>query len=103
MGTVSAVANFTPGPWRIEDFLIKAGGDESGERGGIKIAKFGISEILAAEDDANASLIAAAPDLYAALAGLVDVIAEINGFADDAGNPAWAAAIAALAKARGES
>lgn len=52
------------------------------------------------EAAANAALIAAAPDLYAALAGLMAAV----GQPDDGGSDmdAWNDAKAALAKARGE-
>jgi hypothetical protein len=61
---------------------------------------------LGAETEANAHLIAAAPDLYAALA-LVERHFQRNqasgNFQDDDEHEAWNAVSAALKKARGEA
>lgn len=85
---------FTPGPWGVRrtewdtiQVMIGPPGDQ-----------VGICEASAFDQksEANAHLIAAAPDLYAALHALV-----WDGPAVD-DSPLWEAARAALAKARGE-
>ena len=106
------MSGWTPGPWRVE----KGHSDWGLPRSHAVIPDGGkfdfdgmIAEVhslqpycageskanieKASTDIANANLIAAAPDLYEALADLV--------YAHE-GQPGWGAARAALAKARGE-
>jgi len=66
-------AKFTPGPWEIAKFcstlVVSAAGRSTASAGGHfsnKLADGGL-----AENEANARLIAAAPDLYAALVLMV--------------------------------
>ena len=89
---------FTPGPWRVEL------GSDKREWGyvrcdlgrnatckGIAVAR--VTRICGAHSEANARLIAAAPDLYAALHALVNCVEP---------SPArWELARAAIAKAEG--
>ena len=96
----------SPGPWTVVE-------DHNGTR--IEDAqRYGImSETYAGDysgrayptikEEADARLIAAAPDLLAALEGLVDVLEEIEtyGYAPNS-NEALNKAIAAFAKAKGE-
>jgi hypothetical protein len=85
----------TPGPWRIDsktrfgDYTIAAGDS-------VKTCEF----IAKTQNEANAQLIAAAPDLLAAL------IAMINRYGDKSEHPFCDASIsarAALAKAEGRA
>lgn len=95
---------FTPGPWRYT----KAA--PSGDRGihaeGTGIFAEAYADIRhagennAAEAEANAHLIAAGPDMYAALNGLLN---EPTNAPDYLPSRLWDAARAALAKARGEA
>lgn len=104
---------FTPGPWQTDPEC----GHESvlGPNGAMvaDCAIFGLSKQFRArggDNVANAHLIAAAPDLYEALAALVSSITAITG---DGGRRSWSvnaarlaeaydASIPALSKARGE-
>lgn len=107
-----AVARFTPGPWSIEQHgervwitanRINFSGKPSVKAvRGMKPEKVAITNFAAggmplAEALANASLIAASPDLYAALARLV---ARYHPYRDNQGDSDWASSVAALAKAR---
>ena len=80
----------TPGPWSLN---VDGCGDVfvSGSNSGYVVTIGAVDEDEYGRADAN--LIAAAPDLYEALADLV--------YAHE-GQPGWGAARAALAKARGE-
>ena len=94
---------FTPGPWLISQYDEHGGGCEIG------VADFGLGcglsgckgdrymLVSGAIDKHDAYLIAAAPDLYAALQALC----ECGGIDD--GEDVFAKANAALAKARGET
>jgi hypothetical protein len=62
------------------------------------IAQMSAGTILSESLEANARLIAAAPELLAALEALLD-----DGHIGDGNRPATRQALAALAKARGES
>lgn len=95
---------FTPGPWYLTGSghgLIVCGPtttltDISGVRCLDIIARTDWAR--GEEDDANAHLISAAPDLYAALTRMLEN--ELDNYED--GGDAVALAKAALAKARGE-
>jgi hypothetical protein len=93
--------NFTPGPWRVNKY------------GSIGAGNFGIEPIVAVleyfwdashDHSANGRLIAAAPELYAALSQLLHEVVQA-GF-DNAQDYNWPRSIAdaraALYKARGE-
>lgn len=95
---------FTPGPWQVKrSGCISARGDgQLVATTGYRVAV--VEGTAGAEDSANAALIAAAPDLFAALS---DVLAKAGGDRASCGHPytcscAFDAARAALAKARGE-
>ena len=105
---------FTPGPWKPcrahEDFegpLFDIDEDDAemyAARPFVRI-EAATCDVAAAHDlfefdAANAYLIAAAPELYEALAGTLDWLASYPGFGSE---QAWLKAHAALAKARGES
>jgi hypothetical protein len=109
--------NFTPGPWesgtiqRHEDIYgdgkpIPVWSDcvvrpEGQFPHGLWVADCGMS--TDPERIANAHLIAAAPDLYAALAECFRFLHETLGYDDDDDNDPLALAKKALAKARGEA
>ncbi len=93
---------WTPGPWDINEDnrpgmswnreIIYGDGEN-------RICFMAHSDGRAPEqDEANACLIAAAPDLYAALDRL---IARYHPYRDNQEDSDWVAAVAALAKARG--
>jgi len=96
-------AGFTPGPWRIHN----NGADTAGEVAVVYCTSAGYANICGARDrewsesanDANAHLIAAAPDLYEALENLIAWIDPNENYDE----PQTNAAYAALAKARGEA
>lgn len=87
----------TPGPWQISDAFDDGNGCvvENGTRMICECYEDG--EPSTDEDRANARLIAAAPDLLAALEKIAEVC---NGYGDEAG---WACkhALIAIAKADG--
>jgi hypothetical protein len=93
-------AKFTPGPWDIIE-------DSDGHR--IRKGRYILGRTYEnADDAANASLIAAAPELYAALVAVLEWAAPIAG--DNQNDVAAQKEIgaidlanAALAKARGEA
>ena len=100
---------WTPGPWSV-DVLMHSdpNGDdypsevEVGSDSGLHICghDLGYNDDVDVAIIANAHLIAAAPDLYAAL----DALCDREGDDDlDAVRAKWAAGRAALAKARGEA
>ena len=81
----------TPGPWHVANGVqVRSKRDQ--------IAK--VWMMRNGEGNANARLIAAAPELYEALSGTLDWLASYPGFASEA---AWLNAHTALAKARGEA
>lgn len=112
---------FTPGPWavRMSDngypHQIEAPSADDGKAGAVgkRITRWGFLMLpSSAEAEANAHLIAAAPDLYATLAYYADQFCE--GFCGDLPNAgtynpemdidcSGCKSRAALAKARGES
>lgn len=79
-------SKFTPGPWGIN-----SGGEVVAD---INNHLWVMATNRGSDDQANAQLIAAAPDLYEALADLVH---------DFEGEPGFGPARAALAKAEGRS
>ncbi len=82
---------FTPGPWHVANGVqIRSQQDQ--------IAK--VWMMRNGEGNANARLIAAAPELYEALHGTLDWLASYPGFGSE---QAWLKAHAALAKARGQT
>ena len=87
---------FTPGPWEYHSgvgptFVIEAA--TAGQFA--RVSRW--TQGNRAEAEANARLIAAAPDLYEALQAFIDAGDGHDDFTDE-----WPAARAALAKARGE-
>lgn len=90
----------TPGPWHVVANLVQGKRKPNGDSR--TVAMVGSSS----EDDANARLIAAAPDLLAALEGLAEIVnEETTRFPANRVVPAgvaYAAAVNAIAKARGE-
>ena len=86
---------FTPGPWRLDaDSHIRATNDDRHTTIALIPPNFHSADIW----DANAHLIAAAPELYAVLEYVRDVLGPHGGWADDSKRMIEAA----LAKARGE-
>jgi hypothetical protein len=87
---------WTPGPWRLNEWNHVVGPN------GKEIRCTGLSlaggNIGMDEPEANDRLIAAAPDLYAALADIVDVMDRLGGVQSERMNRARRA----LARARGE-
>lgn len=84
---------FTPGPWRVIDehqFIAV----QRGRSGG-----FAVEGLSLEQARADANLIAASPDLYAALEDLIAYVED--GYGDDESNEGMAAH-KALKKARGE-
>lgn len=98
---------FTPGPWELEDRAIKYIIHKPGE-GHITrdICRMDSSTMAAFSQKANAHLIAAAPDLYKALAHLEPYLDAIVCYAstieEHPPNGFILETKAALAKARGE-
>ena len=94
-------AKWTPGPWEtsqsLGDAYIWAETEENGVFEHVAV-------VLRCDEpgmqDANAHLIAAAPDLYEALEEIADYVGDEVSFI--LGPPVVSAARAALAKARGE-
>ena len=105
---------FTPGPWQVlaeSDYsIIHVHEEQGGSFSSIATASF---DLLGGDTEANAHLIAAAPELYAACERAQDLIeAWMNGLIKQVGiewespdehPPALRLIRAALAKARGES
>ena len=90
---------WTPGPWRVlNDEAIKVASSDGSLATVTHIHLRGRRDT--SEVEANANLIAAAPDLYAALADLLDREGDDTL---DSVKAKWAAARAALAKARGQA
>jgi hypothetical protein len=94
-------SRFTAGRWCVEAGTVRAGK--------IKIAQHWPGLLDPAEADANNNLIAAAPEMYAALkaaiANLKDKWGEdpFGPFPDAPGKPSYDLAVAALAKAEGRN
>lgn len=92
-------AGFTPGPWLIEPQGERARGHWLADNAGAYVALACSRDNSRDEEDANARLIAAAPELYEALALAAEWIAEDGASLSEV---AEAKIYAALAKARGE-
>lgn len=92
---------FTKGPWAIEyDNADEYGGNQWYNVGPAKVViSYAISATEREEWDANAHLIAAAPEMYEALESALRLL-NVAGLSDRIG---YAEGINALAKARGES
>jgi hypothetical protein len=96
---------WTPGTWSVETDTCDCGGDYGCDHGEFPYALKASETRLASFDDASmedAHLLAASPDLYAALQALL----RLEGVRDDEDaelNQARLASIAALKRARGES
>ncbi|MBK1633773.1 hypothetical protein CKO31_24145 [Thiohalocapsa halophila] len=104
---------YTPGPWRVLDLRTAERPREvitvGTQAGAICRLRNDVSErTISAEDEANAHLIAAAPDLAAALAVALEFLefcwrdVSLNEYAEEQREQAELAIRAALAKARGE-
>jgi len=106
-------SKFTSGPWEIDWPAVAALGKyervligADGRNGGIYVA-----HAFGPHREANAHLIAAAPELYGALELLLDLdlymdgegVVQVRNADSEEGRKAVGAAIDALAKARGES
>lgn len=94
---------FTPGPWAYLVGTVYS--ERIGERRGM-VAQLSIAGKSSAERDANALLIRAAPDLYAAVDAFLELIADIENDGHKL-TPEQLAEVrqheATLAKARGEA
>ena len=89
----------TPGPWSVSKratLRVIAHDDNT-------IASTGCTDNLRDQWEANARLIAAAPDLLAALEKLYRLHCGLDSWHEDAMSNTWASAIAAIAKAKGEA
>lgn len=93
----------TPGPWRVENsnkngFEVWANHTETGS---LRVAVTGHAYTF---DQANANLIASAPDLLAALEAMVEAYCPHRRFTErDLLHPAVRDSLDAIAKARGET
>ena len=86
-------AKFTPGPWVVDENLILSGD--------LRVADvYHMEPIKPGATDANARLIAAAPELLAALKLVVDHAGGVSGTITGAD---WAIIRAAIAKVEGGS
>lgn len=93
---------FTPGPWELTQQYLGMGtctlGTQIWQQMGYRIAFTEGQNVGASTELANARLIAAAPDLYAALESILQYCAPLSEQQDQS----RLSAFAALAKARGE-
>jgi len=92
----------TPAPWKCDLVSLKIWAND----GNTEIARTS-SDVSISEEEANARLIAAAPDLLSALEAFVDNVEQIIGLSDF-GNPSESdfplnEAREALRKAKGEA
>lgn len=88
---------FTPGPWHHENRTVYAPNSEGTNRFSLFVSAAGSGAAGYDELRANASLIAAAPDLFAALTAVLALETR-----DPPDRTIWAAVHAALAKAGGK-
>lgn len=64
----------TPGPWTVDPKTLAVyAPDRHGHAAAVRVAQRGLAPLPAAEIAANAALVAAAPDLLAALQHMVDM------------------------------
>lgn len=94
---------FTPGPWKV--YRTKSGdvlGIGDAKAGGVTDYQGGFWR-SGKEKLANINLVAAAPELYEALASILSAINFVNAIPGPKGKALRAKAGIALAKARGES
>lgn len=96
------MSKHTPGPWWKDGRIVRPANEAHPRRAAIAACALshGIGE-AAVEDDANARLIAAAPELLEALLGLLHE--DGGSLAYSKSNPACVAARAAIAKATGSA
>jgi len=92
---------FTPGPWTVSG--IKGYSAIWSDNTHIATINVDHEPTTLASDEANAALIAAAPDLYKAIEKSIDLLNEILPLNTNNINHAHAELTAALEKARGES
>ena len=93
-----AEASFTPGPWEVRpDGFVGYGHCVVRPAGDAELGNWMMAERIRREEDAN--LIAAAPELYEALAAIRAVFLR-NGSREEYDNAYRQAGIAAMAKAR---
>ena len=97
---------FAPGPWRLHEWTshdihgaIEACGMQVVDADG-RMVSAGAMECPSIEEEANLSLIAAAPELLEALQGLIDAHAVPSSACKE--RPAYNAARKAISKALGE-
>ena len=98
-------AQFTPGPWRTGPAHVVR--QQSVDGHGRRVTRFVAEAVLSApfvegERDANARLIAAAPELYEAPGELLGMLPRFSADLHPVFADAVRSARAALAKARGE-
>ncbi len=93
---------FTPGPWQVSGNAVKAIAQVAYCGASGSWSNKGTQVIGDDEAKANAILIAAAPDLYAALKMMTDRFLDANGSYGEYENETIDAANSALEKARGE-
>ena len=91
--------SFTPGPWKWDQH----GGLRGKDRNAVINPTLRGDVLSGVNREADAHLIAAAPDLYAALKYLVKQVDEVERSTVIRGSDIMADARTALAKARGES
>ncbi len=90
-------SKWTKGPWHLDRFTTA---DKDITIGEVAV-RIDYDDVNHKEQEANAHLIAAAPELYEALAGLVEM-AGAHPQPDGSINGPWDKAVNALKKARGE-
>ncbi len=107
------MASFTPGPWEVESWRsgfaanVAIVGSDRSSGGTCTVCWIGANR-TSGENEANARLIAAAPDLLAACEALVSWIATkpsdlIWEQEKESEQPAFDQAVGAIRKARGQS
>ena len=95
-------ARFTPGPWKVLNFERDEAFEIEGGGCTLALLHYDVGAWTArTESEANAHLIAAAPELYEALETVL--VNNRTGATGQRAREGWAKAIAALAKARGEA
>lgn len=108
---MSTQTKWTPGPWRIDEanrtLVARLVGGEYEYICSVDPEEFSVSDMTDEENRANATLIAAAPELYEALEDLLGYFRSGNAVDVEratikANAPEVLAARAALKKARGE-